>query len=174
MGIPGPWAFVAMGLFFAGMGAAGGSFWFFSRRQGGLWRPIGIGLAGLAVGCFGLGTALPFLIHAGPLFSRPSTTARLEILTPRPGEVIRGDPATVPVEFRVDGGKVVPITSLHLIPNEGHIHLYLDGSLVSMSGLRANVTAQPGPHTLRAEFVAIDHGPFRPRVLATVSFRVRA
>src|SRR6266480_1367206 len=65
MGIPGPWVFLAMGLFFAGMGAAGGAFWFLSRRQGPLWRPMGIGLAGLAVGCLGLGTALPFVIHAG-------------------------------------------------------------------------------------------------------------
>jgi hypothetical protein len=28
----------------------------------------------------------------------------------------------------------------------------------------------PGPHTLTAEFVAADHGPFDPRVIASVTF----
>ena len=57
----------------------------------------------------------------------------------------------------------MPGSSLHLVPNEGHIHLYLDGTLVQMiGGLHAIVTASPGTHTLRAEFVALDHGPFRP------------
>jgi hypothetical protein len=64
--------------------------------------------------------------------------------------------------------------SLRLVPNEGHIHLYLDGSLVSMTtALDAQVTASPGQHELRAEFVAVDHSPFQPRVLATVTFWVR-
>ena len=39
-------------------------------------------------------------------------------------------------------------------------------------GLGARISAAPGPHVLRAEFVAVDHGPFRPRVMATVRFRV--
>src|SRR5207237_5202570 len=110
-------------------------------------------------GCLGLGTALPFIVHAGPLFTRPSTKAQLEILSPRPNEVIVGDPAAVPVVLRLQGGKVVAFTSIHLIPNEGHIHLYLDDSLVSMTGLVARVTASPGTHTLVAEFVAVDHVP---------------
>ena len=87
--------------------------------------------------------------------------------------MIRGDPASIAVELRREGGTVVPTTSLRLVPNEGHIHLYLDGSLVSMTGLDAQITAPPGPHTLRAEFVAVDHRPFRPRVAATVTFQVR-
>lgn len=69
----------------------------------------------------------------------------------------------------------MPLTSLHLIPNAGHVHLYLDGSLVSMTtGLDGDVTAAPGPHQIRAEFVAVDHLPFDPRVIATVTFRVVA
>jgi hypothetical protein len=35
----------------------------------------------------------------------------------------------VRVELRLEGGKIVPISSLRLVANEGHIHLYLDGSL---------------------------------------------
>jgi hypothetical protein len=123
--------------------------------------------------CFLVATILPFFLGARPALGRPSTTARLEIVSPRAGEVFRGDPASIPVTLRLNGGKVVPITSLRLVPNEGHIHLYLDGSLVSMTGgLDALVSATPGPHELVAEFVAVDHAPFQPRVRATVTFSV--
>jgi hypothetical protein len=40
------------------------------------------------------------------------------------------------------------------------------------AGLDAVVEASPGQHTLTAEFVAIDHAPFQPRVRATVTFSV--
>jgi hypothetical protein len=42
------------------------------------------------------------------------------------------------------------------------------------TGLDADVMAAPGPHQIRAEFVAVDHLPFDPRVVATVTFRVVA
>lgn len=104
---------------------------------------------------------------------RPLTDARLEILSPRPGQVFRGDPADVPIDLRVIGGKVVPSTSSRLVPNEGHVHLILDGRLVSMtSSTEQTLPLSPGTYRLEAEFVAMDHGPFDPRVLATVTFRV--
>jgi hypothetical protein len=82
-------------------------------------------------------------------------------------------PASIQVDLRLDGGNVVGFSSLRLVPNEGHIHLYLDGSLVSMTtGLDAQIAATPGQHELRAEFVAVDHGPFAPRVVATATFSV--
>jgi len=171
-GIPGLAPFIAMALFFAGMGAAVGAYVLITRRRGVLQRATGIGLGVAAFGCFGLATVFPVLIHASPTFSRPSTTARLAIVSPRPGESIPGNPAVVQVAMRLQGGKIVPTTSLHLIANEGHIHLYLDGTLVSMTGLDAQIVASPGQHTLRAEFVAVDHRPFRPRAVATVTFRV--
>ena len=37
------------------------------------------------------------------------------------------------------------------------------------TGLTAGITATPGSHELRAEFVAIDHLPFDPPVIATVT-----
>jgi len=169
VGIPGPAPFIAMGLFFGGVGAAVGAYIFFSRRAGLARRAIGVGLGVVAVGCFGLATVLLLVIHDSPLLSRPSTRARL---SPRAGEVIHGDSAAVQVAIRLDGGRIVPVSSLHLIPDAGHIHLYLDGSLASMTGLDARITAPLGHHTLRAEFVAVDHGPFRPRVLSAVSFEV--
>jgi hypothetical protein len=40
------------------------------------------------------------------------------------------------------------------------------------TGLDTVVSATPGQHTLTAEFVAVDHAPFQPRVRATVTFSV--
>ena len=173
IGIPGAAPFVAMGLFFAGMGGVVGAYRLIRSREH-VTRMAGYGVGALAVGCFVAATALPVIIHATPTFTRPSTTGRLRIVQPRPGEVYRGDPASIPVDLHLTGGRIVPTTSLHLIPNAGHIHLYLDGSLQSMTGLAARIGAPPGRHTLRAEFVAVDHAPFHPRVVATVTFRVRA
>ncbi|HEX9300503.1 MAG TPA: hypothetical protein VF968_10285 [Actinomycetota bacterium] len=172
-GFPGPAPFIATGLFFVATGASYGAYLLFTHPSGPLRRATSIGLGAVALGCFGIATTLPLFLGARPSLGRPSTTARLEILSPRPGDVIRGDPASIAVELRLEGGTVVPTTSLRLVPNEGHIHLYLDGSLVSMtSGLEAHVTASPGQHELRAEFVAVDHGPFQPRVQAEVTFSV--
>jgi hypothetical protein len=174
VGMPGPAPFIATGLFFLALAAAGGAAWCFAHRTTSLRRAEGIGLGALAVGCLGLATALPLLLGARPALSRPSSDARLQILSPAPGEVIRGDPAEITVRLRLEGGKIVPLNSFRLVPNEGHIHLYLDGALVSMTtSLGARVSASPGHHELRAEFVAVDHGPFDPRVLASASFSVR-
>ena len=171
-GIPGLAPFIAVALFFGGMGAAVGAYVLLSKRTDALRRAMGNGLRVAAFACFGMATVFPLIVHASPTFTRPSTGARLAFVSPQQGEEIRGSPPIVRVELRLDGGKIVPVTSLHLVPNEGHIHLYLDGSLVSMTGLDAQISAAPGQHSLRAEFVAVDHRPFRPRVLATVTFRV--
>jgi hypothetical protein len=174
VGTPGPATFVATGLFLFAFGASYGAYWLFAHPSGALRRASSIGLGVVAIGCFGVATALPLFLGASPSLGRPSTTARLEILFPRTGEVVRGDPASVRVQLGLQGGTIVPTTSLRLVPNEGHIHLYLDGSLVSMTtGLDALVTASPGHHELRAEFVAVDHAPFQPRVQTSVTFSVR-
>jgi hypothetical protein len=172
-GIPGPAPFIAMGLFFVGMGAGYGAWWFHAHPRASFPRAPAITLGVVAGACFVVGTIFPLLLGARPSLGRPSTTGQLEIVSPAQGEVFRGDPASIPVELRLEGAKIVPFSSLHLVPNEGHIHLYLDGSLVSMTtGLTAQVSASPGQHELRAEFVAVDHGPFDPRVVETVTFSV--
>jgi hypothetical protein len=173
-GAPAAAVFAATGLFLLGVGAAFGAFWLFTHPSNTPRRVFSIGLGVVAVSCFGVATAFPLLLGASPSLSRPSTTAQLEIVSPRPGEVIRGDPGSVQVRLQLAGGTIVPMTSLRLVPNEGHIHLYLDGSLVSMAtGLDAIVTAPPGQHELLAEFVAVDHLPFQPRLQTTVTFSVR-
>ena len=102
---------------------------------------------------------------------RPTTPVQVTIVQPTAGQVTQPN-VTVTVELT--GGKVVDRTTGPLKPDEGHIHLSVDSKLVSM----AYKTTQdltglaPGPHTLLAEFVAIDHAPFRNRPHASVIFTV--
>jgi len=166
--------FVAEGLFFVGI-AAGLLSYRLSRRRPrtGRSRTFRVATGALTVACLLVASALPLFF--GQSIVRPSSSARLSFISPRPDDTIQGSPAQVEVELRLDGGTIVPGSSLHLVPNEGHIHLYLDGTLVQMiGGSHASVTASPGTHTLRAEFVALDHGPFRPPVTAEVTFQVIA
>jgi hypothetical protein len=127
----------------------------------------------IAFACLSAATFLPLFLGARPAIARPSTAARVEIVSPTPGQVFRGDPATVHVVLLLVGGRVVPTTSLRLVPDEGHIHLFLDGTLVSMTAaLTADLVAAPGTHQLSAEFVAVDHLSFDPRVTASTAFSV--
>jgi hypothetical protein len=100
---------------------------------------------------------------------RPRSTATIAFLEPLPGRTISG--ATVQVHLALTGGVVVLQTSMNLVPNEGHIHLKLDGKLISMTaGLDQQVPVTKGPHILEAEFAANDHLPFDPRVVTTLPF----
>lgn len=141
----------------------------------GMPKALAWAAGGLAAASVVLAFVLPPIIRPIPASTRPSTTARLRIEQPTPGEVFLGNPATVDVRLRLTGGRIVPFTSRTLVPNEGHVHVYVDGALVSMTfALDDVLRVSPGRHRLMAEFVAVDHAPFRPRVESTVSFDVRA
>lgn len=78
------------------------------------------------------------------------------------------------LQVDLTGGRIVLQTSTNLAPDEGHLHLKLDGTLVSMTqGLVETVEVTPGSHVVEVEFVANDHLPFDPRVLAAVPFTVK-
>ncbi len=78
------------------------------------------------------------------------------------------------MKLDLQGGTIVTEATRDLAPDEGHIHLTLDGKLVSMTyGLEQPIEATPGTHYLVAEYVAGDHAPFQPRVTVTRAFVVR-
>jgi hypothetical protein len=132
--------------------------------------------AGLAAATLVLAFVLPPIIRPDVVVSpvRPSSTATISILSPWPGEVFVGDPAAVPVRLRLAGGRIVSFTSSKLVPNTGHIHVYLDGLLIVMTmTLAQEISVSTGRHELEADFVAVDHAPFSPPVRARVSFEVR-
>jgi hypothetical protein len=104
--------------------------------------------------------------------ARPASTASVAILSPAPGADVSGSP--LHVRIQLTGAEVVPQTSTQLSPDKGHIHLSLDGKVVSMSyGMEQDVEVTPGVHLLQAEFVATDHFPFNPRVLSAATFTVK-
>jgi hypothetical protein len=105
---------------------------------------------------------------AGP---RPSSTATLDIVDPPAGAHIPSGFFTIKLDLQ--GAHIVTEATKILKPDEGHIHLTLDGKLESMAyGLEQQLPAEPGTHLLMAEFVAGDHAPFNPRVFVTRTITV--
>ena len=142
--------------------------------------PLGIAAVLVLGACGGNGdgnggaapTALP-----SPQAERPSSSAKLSLVEPASGAVL--GPEDVRVRLELTGAKLTKEVSRNLQPDEGHIHLRLDGETITLLGdldenlaeiLGAPVAA--GPHLLEAEFVAADHGPFDPRIIVSVPFTV--
>jgi hypothetical protein len=140
---------------------------------GGAWA---LSVLGVAIMVAGLTLPRQFMrpntANATPSGPRPASTATLTIVRPIQGQRVTAD--QVEVVMGLTGGRIVASASTTLTPDTGHIHLSLDGKLISMTyGLVQVVDlgdATPGEHTLEAEFVAADHGPFDPRVMASVTF----
>jgi hypothetical protein len=104
---------------------------------------------------------------------RPSSTAKLSIVTPKVGEVVHG--SSVDLRVKLQDAKLVPATTTNIVPDEGHLHVILDDTLISMTeGLEQTIPdVAPGEHRIMVEFVASDHAPFDPRVVSVVAFEVK-
>src|SRR4051812_15778002 len=129
--------------------------------------PAVLAIAVTATGC---GGATPSKSTTAP---HPATPVKIQITQPTPNQVTGPD---VTLLVNLIGGTAVSRTTGPLTPTEGHIHVTQDGQLVSM----AYQTTQdlkglkPGPHTVTAEFVAVDHQPFKNRPTAAVIFTSQA
>jgi hypothetical protein len=103
---------------------------------------------------------------------RPASTATISFTTPTEHQRLTG--SELDVALALEGGTIVQTTTSSIAPDTGHIHLLLDGNLVSMTFGTDQVVdlsdVAPGPHTITAEFVAADHLPFSPPVTASVDF----
>jgi hypothetical protein len=127
----------------------------------------------LAAGCGGGGgSSSPSPSSTATPETRPSSTAKLEILSPRNGDVVHG--TTVHLRIALQDAKIVKPTTTNISPDKGHIHVLLDDKIISMTyGLSQTFKAKPGSHLLQVEFVASDHRPFDPRVIKAVTFEVK-
>lgn len=128
-------------------------------------------LAALVAGCGG-GSSPAAPGPSSTAASRPSSTAKLQILLPKAGDAQDGP--TVTLRVGLSEAKIVDFTSSDLKPDEGHLHVLLDGRLISMTlGLEQKIpNVVAGSHVIRVEFVASDHAPFAPRVVQEVTFEV--
>jgi hypothetical protein len=110
----------------------------------------------------------------GPVSPRPSSPAKLTIVSPTNGQVVHG--STLRISVDLTGAHIVQATSTDLSPTQGHLHVYLDGNIVGMNysptGTVGGIT--PGIHVLRVDFVASDHLPFDPPVTAQTAFEAKA
>ncbi len=130
-----------------------------------------LALPGCAGGSDG-GSATP----SGPVPTsgpRPASPAELTIHTPKAGAVVHG--TTVDLRVDLQGARIVPATTTNIKPDEGHLHVFLDDQLISMTeGLEQTIPdLTPGLHRIQVEFVASDHAPFDPRVVAVTEFEVK-
>lgn len=132
------------------------------------WLLVPAMLAAVAL-AFTAGSWAP---KAKPSKVRPVTSVRLAVLEPTANSTT-GPDITVTLDLR--GGTIAPVSSTKLSSTEGHVHLYVDNKLVSMTyGLTQDLKhLSPGPHSVRAEFVAVDHAPFKNPVVAAVLFQVQ-
>ncbi len=130
----------------------------------------------LALGACGGGGSAASTSSPTPTVSadRPASSAKLKIISPTNGQVVRG--SSVEMKVSLKDAKIVPATSTNIVPDEGHLHVILDDQLISMTGRTSQSLANltPGQHLLKVEFVASDHAPFDPRVIAAVAFEVQA
>jgi hypothetical protein len=142
-------------------------------RTGGLASMIAV-TALVASACGGGGTPPSSTTTPTAAAARPTSTAKLTILSPKTGSVVHG--TTVDLRIALEGARIVKQTSTTLQPDEGHVHVLLDGQLISMNyGLTDTIpNLTPGQHLVQVEFVATDHAPFDPRVIAVTSFEVQA
>jgi hypothetical protein len=76
----------------------------------------------------------------------PADGASVKILSPRSGEVYKGD--SVPLEFQLKKGK-----------RGEHVHAYIDGEMAGMfKTAKGTLTGiKPGEHTLELRVVTADH-----------------
>jgi hypothetical protein len=116
----------------------------------------------------GSGTPATTAASAAP---RPSSPAKLTILTPHNGQTVKEG---AELRLGLDGAEIVNQTTTRIQGDQGHIHLLVDGKLVNMNyGLRQRLPElTPGQHVLQVEFVAADHAPFDPRILTQAAFTV--
>ncbi len=130
-----------------------------------------LGMALLLASCGGSGTgAQPSSSSPTPI-ARPSSTATMAIVSPKPGDVV--STSGVLVKVSLEGATLSKQASTNLRPDQGHIHLLVDAKTITLLGSLEVETGplSPGPHLIQVEFAANDHGPFNPRVLAQVTIR---
>jgi hypothetical protein len=140
----------------------------------GAWATIGVAATLVITATFVprmiVGTGVPTAVAGAP---RPSSPAKLSFVDPRSNAEESGDDMTVRMDLQ--NATLTPLTTTAITPDTGHIHLSLDGALISMSGDTLQVidlrNVSSGTHTLTADFVAADHLPFDPPVTTSDTFR---
>jgi hypothetical protein len=120
----------------------------------------------------GLGVVVMTSAFVFPRLARTGGTsfARVEIVAPRDGEVVRARrPVRVAAEVRNGAVAESPASR-----SGGHLHLFVDGRLEQMPyGTEFEVRLDPGEHRITVEYVNFEHVSFDPRVRTSVEVSAR-
>jgi Family of unknown function (DUF6130) len=136
----------------------------------GRMKRIAVVAALVVIGLTGCGSEKKSSAPSTP--QRPATDARIQIVAPTPNQETGPD---VTIQVKLIGAKEVPQVTGSVKPDEGHIHVSLDGTVVAMAYGDSQTLKglTPGQHSVQVDFVAIDHLPFKNRVTAAVLFTVK-
>jgi hypothetical protein len=111
---------------------------------------------------------------SAPTATRPATPARLEILAPRQGAVVGSQPT---LRLKLTGARLATaaVSGANVPADQGFVHVYVDDKLVSVlyTLTQKLPTLDAGPHTVRVDFVAVDHTPFANKVTDSTRFTVK-
>jgi hypothetical protein len=110
-------------------------------------------------------------VAVGPTpISAPGVSLR--ILAPTDNSTVAAG-APVDVRVAIEGGKLTTGTK-QTAPNVGHLHVSVDGTIVSMPGTTdVTVELTPGRHLIVVEFVTADHQPFAPPISRSAAVTAR-
>jgi hypothetical protein len=110
-------------------------------------------------------------VRRSNLVGRIQSPAAIQVLEPIDGSVT-GE--RLRARFAVTGARVANPSRTHIVADEGHFHLTLDGRALEMQYTSDfDLRVRKGRHVLRVEFVANDHRPFNPRVRTSVRFEAK-
>jgi hypothetical protein len=140
--------------------------------------PAAVGML-VAAGALVIGSVTLPRIWFGPTPAatgpRIASSATLAFVEPSEGATVSDE---VRVVLDLTGGTVLLEEGRAVTPDTGHIHLSVDGTLVSMTYGATQIVDMrafgPGSHTIEAAFVAADHLPFDPPVVASTTVRREA
>jgi hypothetical protein len=117
----------------------------------------------------GSGNSTPKTSPSPSTPGRLRSTAIVTIVTPTPLEKV--PTSGVKVKIKLEGATIVPAGSTNNRPDQGHVHLSVDGRVITIFGGLETSTGRltPGDHLIQVEFVETDHSPFNPRVIQQVT-----
>lgn len=122
----------------------------------------------LLVGLAGAGILVAAFLLPQSSTTRAPSDVGIFISSPVDNEVVPAN-ENLNVQVELENAELTTETE-GTDPRLGHIHIYVDGSVVSMpTELNADIELEPGEHTLMVEFVAANHSRFEPPITDEVT-----
>ena len=122
-----------------------------------------VGALGVGAGAFAVGaSSTDDHSNSAGVVGAPQGVA-VSITSPADGDTV---PAGETVELTVEltGAELIAETESD-DPTQGHLHIFIDGTLTSMPSTTTNeVELEPGDHTIAVEFTTANHRSFDPRI----------